>query len=115
MIYKFKSKAAGDVIMMGPNGDQVLRLMGRQPSSTGIIEVAHMPAALALLEEAVASEDVARLRAEQKADDLRTSGSSSESRPNSQGDPVSIRQRVWPLVEMMRRSHSQGADIVWGV
>ena len=28
MIYKFKSKAAGDVIMMGPSGDQVLRIIG---------------------------------------------------------------------------------------
>lgn len=114
MIYKFKSKAAGDVIMMGPNGDQVLRLMGRQPSATGIIEVVHMPVALALLEQAVASEDAARLLAEQMARDVRRS-SSNESRPTPQGDPVSTRQRVWPLVEMMRRSHAQGADIVWGV
>ena len=25
MIYKFKSKAAGDLIMLGPQGDQMLR------------------------------------------------------------------------------------------
>ena len=31
MIYKFKSKAAGDVIMMGPSGDHVLRVIGKQP------------------------------------------------------------------------------------
>ena len=39
MIYKFKSKAAGDVIMMGPTGDQVLRIdrprAGRQGHHRG--------------------------------------------------------------------------------
>ena len=40
LIYKFKSKAAGDVIMLGPGGDQVLRIIGREPAAKGIIEVA---------------------------------------------------------------------------
>ena len=108
MIYKFKSKAAGDVIMMGPNGDQVLRLIGKEPAATGIIEVAHMPGALAALEQAVASEDAARKQAELEASDSKTG-------PGAARDHVSMRQRVWPLVEMLRRSHSEGADIVWGV
>ena len=30
-------------------------------------------------------------------------------------DRVSLRQRAWPLVEMMKRSQAAGADIVWGV
>ena len=45
MIYKFKSKAAGDLIMMGPSGDQVLRIIGKQPAPKGIIEPAAMAAA----------------------------------------------------------------------
>ena len=28
---------------------------------------------------------------------------------------IGIRQRAWPLLEMMRRSLAQRADIVWGV
>jgi hypothetical protein len=47
MIYKFKSKATGDLIMLGPNGDQLLRLLGREPAPKGIIEVADMPSAAA--------------------------------------------------------------------
>jgi len=42
MIYKFKSKAAGDVIMMGPNGDEVLRTIGKAPAPKGIIEPSAM-------------------------------------------------------------------------
>jgi hypothetical protein len=108
MIYKFKSKAAGDVIMMGPSGDQVLRLIGKEPAPTGIIEVAQMPAALAALEQAVAREDAARKQAELEASDKLTGLSTAR-------DHVSVRQRVWPLVEMLRRSHAEAADIVWGV
>jgi hypothetical protein len=28
---------------------------------------------------------------------------------------VSLRQRLWPMREMMRRSHAEGQPIVWGV
>ena len=28
---------------------------------------------------------------------------------------VTLRQRAWPLVEMMKRSMAEKADIVWGV
>ena len=108
MIYKFKSKAAGDVIMMGPNGDQVLRLIGKQPSASGIIEVADMPAACAALEQAVAQEDAARKQTELEAIDNKTGSTAAR-------DHVSMRQRAWPLVEMLRRSHAEAADIVWGV
>ena len=47
MIYKFKSAATGDLIMLGPNGDQLLRLLGREPSPQGIFEPADMPALIA--------------------------------------------------------------------
>ena len=53
MIYKFKSKASGDVIMLGPNGDQMLRIIGREPAPKGIVEVEHMAAAIAALRAAV--------------------------------------------------------------
>ena len=64
MLYKFKSKAAGDVIMMGPSGDQVLHIIGKAPAATGIIEPAAMPAAIAAIERAVADDEAARRQAE---------------------------------------------------
>lgn len=104
MIYKFKSKAAGDVIMMGPSGDQVLRLIGKEPSAKGIIEPAQMPAAMKALEAAIAAEDAARKEAAQDDD----------AKPGK-GDGISLRQRAWPLVEMMKRAHAANESIVWGV
>ena len=106
MIYKFKSKAAGDVIMMGPAGDDVLRLIGKAPGAQGIINVASMPAAIAALEAAVAAEDAQRAQAEKDA--------AAEGRKLAPREAVSLRQRAWPLVEMMKRSAAEQADIVWG-
>ena len=68
MIYKFKSKAAGDVIMLGPNGDRVLELIGKDRTPQGIIEPQQMAPAVAALVAAVAADDAARAAAAQ-ADD----------------------------------------------
>jgi hypothetical protein len=108
MLYKFKSKAAGDVIMLGPNGDQVLRLVGREPAPRGIFEVAAMPGLMAALEAAVAVEEAAR----DGRDDDATADR--EGPPGAGGDGVSLRRRVWPLVDMLRRCHVAGEVIVWG-
>lgn len=100
MIYTFKSKATADVIMLGPNGDHVLEILGRSPSAKGIFEVADMPRLVAALEEAV-KEEPAR---DDEADDA-----------GRKAQAVALRARVWPLVEMMRRAHKAGDPIVWGV
>jgi hypothetical protein len=108
VIYKFKSKGAGDVIMLGPTGDRLLRAMGREPAVKGIIEVDALPAAIAALEQAVADDEAAF---EQARQDAQAKG---EPLPQHEGG-VSLRQRAWPLVEMMRRCLTTGDEIVWGV
>lgn len=107
MIYKFKSKATGDVIMLGPTGDHMLSVMGREPSPKGIIEPDAMPAAMAAIENAIKTEEAAY---QQAVADAKAKG---EKPPKSES--VGIRQRAWPLVEMMKRAHKAGEPIVWGV
>ena len=104
-LYKFKSKAAGDVIMMGPGGDQVLRIIGKEPAPKGILESADMPAAMKAIEQAMAADEAARKP---------EAGDEEEAKPGK-GDGVTLRQRAWPLLEMMKRAHAADADIVWGV
>lgn len=106
-MYKFKSKAAADVIMMGPPGDQVLKLLGREPSAPGIIEPQDMPMVIARLEQAVQDEEAARQRAEAEA--------AEEGRQLPPFEGVSLRQRVWPLIESLKRSHGAQVPVVWGV
>jgi hypothetical protein len=100
MIYKFKSKATGDVIMLGPNGDQMLRLLGREPAPKGIIECADMAAAMAALQAAVGAEEAV--------------GEDAQGAEEPSGR-VSLRQRVWPMLEMLRRALDAGQPVVWGV
>ena len=106
MLYKFKSKAAGDVIMLGPNGDQVLRLVGREPAPRGIFEVDTMPGLIAALQAAVVADEAARKGS--------SDGDDGAAPAAGRGDGVALRQRVWPLVEMLRRCHVARESIVWG-
>ena len=57
MLYKFKSKAAGDLIMLEPNGRRVLEIIGKDPGPTGIIQPSEMGPAAAALERAITEEE----------------------------------------------------------
>ena len=103
MIYKFKSKACGDVIMLGPNGDQMLRLIGREPSPKGIIEVEHMAAAIQALQSAVRSDEIPAEADEEPADEA-------AARP-----AITLRQRLWPVIDMLKRAQAAREPVVWGV
>jgi cyclopropane-fatty-acyl-phospholipid synthase len=108
MLYKFKSKATGDLIMLEPQGKQVLHIIGKEPGAKGIIEPAEMLAAIDALHAAVEREEAAHAAAEQAAKDA--------------GEPVvggakgiSLRQRIVPFVDMLRRAHAEDKEVVWGV
>ncbi len=107
MLYKFKSKASGDLIMLEPNGRRMLEIIGKSPGSQGIIEVRQMSAAIAALERAIA-EDEARRQAE--AEDARREGHELQTQ-----EAITLRHRASPLIEMLRRCEQAAADIVWGV
>jgi hypothetical protein len=71
-MYKFKSKVTGDLIMLAATGDQLLRVIGKEPAAAGIVEVDDMPAAIAALEQAVSAQEAARQQAERplRANDI---------------------------------------------
>ena len=104
MIYKFKSKATGDVIMLGPNGDQMLQLLGREPAPKGIIEVADMARGHRRACSAAVQADEAPCR--------RGRG---RGRAPARGG-ISLRQRLWPMIEMFERAlAARRQPVVWGV
>lgn len=108
MLYKFRSKASGDVLMLGPHGDEFLRVIGREPSARGILEPAHMADALARIEAALAAEAQAGTPAADDEDDE----SVAEAREKAR---VQLRQRLWPMADMIRRAQAEDESIVWGV
>ena len=110
MLYKFKSKATPDLIMLGPDAQRLLNLMGSDAPSKGIFTVAQQPVAMAALEAAIA-QDEARMAdrlAQRVADGFQEGG-------GAVPEAVSLKRRAQPLLEMLRRSMAAQQDVVWGV
>ncbi|HRH05059.1 MAG TPA: DUF1840 domain-containing protein [Burkholderiaceae bacterium] len=114
MLFKFKSKVAGDLIMLEPNGRRVLQIIGKDPGAAGIILPAQMPSALQALELAITREEeaieAAKQTARQGKDALETSISDAAA-----SDAVPLRQRALPFIELLKKCHKADAEIVWGV
>lgn len=105
MLYKFKSRATADVIMLQANGRQLVHLMGKDPDAAhGILTVEQIPAAIAALEQAIAAEDQALAQVAQACE-----GDGVLERP----EPVHLRQRAAPLLDMLRRSHHAEREVTW--
>ena len=98
MLYKFKSKDAGDVIMLEPNGRKVLEIIGKDAGPKGIILPEQMPAAIAALHAAMALEE-----------------SGDKDQGAVPGDGLGLRQRAMPFIDMLQRNQAAGHDVVWGV
>jgi len=98
MLYKFKSREAGDVIMLEANGRQVLEIIGKDAGAKGIILPEQMPAAIAALEAAIAQEK-----------------SANEEAGKLHPDGVGLHQRALPFIQMLRANHKAGQEVVWGV
>ena len=115
MIYRFKSRAAADLLMLGPHGDVLLRAIGREPGAQGIIEAAAIPAALAALQAAIEADEA--LRRERARAGGQAGAEPADAHPDDPGAPegVSLRSRVWPMVEMLRRAQAESEPVVWGV
>jgi hypothetical protein len=112
VIYKFKSKATADLILLGPQGDELMRLLGRDaPSPRGIVELAQMPAAIARLQAAIAEEETlpAAQGATQDDDDPTAADAPAAARR------LPLRTRLWPVIQMLERAHAAGEPVVWGV
>ena len=98
MLYKFKSKNAGDVIMLEPNGRRILEIIGKDAGATGIILPEQMPAAIAAIEAAIALEE----SHDPKDDDP------------PHGDAPGLRQRAMPFIDMLKRNQKASTEVVWG-
>jgi len=103
MLYKFKSKAAGDLVLLEPQGKQFLQLIGKTVQAKGIIEPSDMPAAIAAIAQQEADQDAAREKARQQG------------AAPPVFDSISLRQRCKPIIDMLNRCQREQQPIVWGV
>ncbi len=102
MLYKFKSKNAGDVIMLEANGRKILEIIGKDAGAKGIILAEQMLGAIAALEAAIAHE-------------ASHAGSGDKDADAVPDDGLGLRQRAVPFIDMLKRNQKAGDEVVWGV
>ncbi len=115
MLYKFKSKASGDVIMFETHAKALLEIMGKDPSAKGILLVADMPKALEALEAALKKHGH-EAGHEVSHEEGHASSAKHGSKEQEQASlAVSLGQRAAPMRQMIKQCILEGHPIVWGV
>lgn len=108
MLYRFKSRATADLVMLEASGRRLLELLGKNPDAPGVITVAQMPDAVAALSAAVVADEAERARLAQEAQ-------ARDEPPPEPADKVTLRMRVAPFIEMLHHCMREKSDVVWGV
>lgn len=102
MLVRFLSSETGEVLMFADAAGQLLRILGKDTTARGSFVQAEMLAASELLRAAVQRGEQGPASADDDADE-------------GAEKPVVMRQRAWPLIDMLERSSRGGpkANIVW--
>ncbi len=104
MLYVFKSTASADLIMLEPNGRRLLEIIGKELTPKGIIRPEQMGPAISALQAAI--------REEGAAPGVAPASGTDES---DAARGVTLKQRLFPMIEMLRRCQQSGKDVTWGV
>lgn len=107
MLYRFKSLASADVLMLDGHAKPLLDIIGKSPSSSGIITVDQMPAAIAALQ-------AASQREAENGKHNHDAHAAEDHDAGAEALHVGLHQRSAPLIKMMRESMAEQRDIVWG-
>ena len=103
MLYEFKSRATGNVIMTQQVAESVLGIIGKAGGPQGIILPEQMPAAIAAIAAAVNRERAAVAKP------------ATTDSPTETDEPlIGLAQRVFPFSDMLRRAHAANMEITWG-
>ncbi len=110
----FKSQATGNLVMLQKDAEALLKLIGKDVTPKGILDLHEMPAALVVLGGLPKDEAAPR----QASTPTRAASPDADDEPDTPAfadEPVSLRQRAWPLIQMIERAQAAGKPIVWGV
>lgn len=108
MLYKFKSQAAADVLMLQPRAEEILKIIGKHPGPTGIITVAQAKPAIAALQAEISRREASKKAPPAERDD-------DYDATNPEADAVTLRARAMPFIQLLEISSAAGKDVVWGV
>ncbi|MFM6986432.1 MAG: DUF1840 domain-containing protein [Hydrogenophaga sp.] len=106
-LYRFKSRETSDLVMLQAHGQRILEILGKTPHGPGILRPEEMPAAVVALRQAVQAEEALQQRLREEAQ------ARGELPPAF--DPVNLRVRSAPFIDMLQRCEQAGVELVWGV
>jgi hypothetical protein len=114
MLFKFKSKATADLIMLEPDARRLLKIMLGDDPVQGILTVQALPGALTSLNAAVQQDEA--LRQERAAKAAQQQGREPGEVFDEPALPaIRLAQRAAPMQQMIQRCIAEERDIVWGV
>lgn len=108
MAVTFKSQATAPLIVLDKVAKQLLEIVGETSLKPGIFTVEKIPTTIAALQHAVTME-----KAREQA--AREEGKTPDRQLEDGEIWVSLEQRAWPLIEMLKASHAADQPVVWGV
>jgi hypothetical protein len=115
MLFKFRSQATSDLIMLEADGRSLLQIMLGHSNDKGIILAKDLPAVIDKLESAVAQDESARLMRSQEAQRIADPTDKPQHGLGDDRDPVRLAQRASPMLKMLKHCAADSCDLVWGV
>jgi hypothetical protein len=115
MLYEFKSKAAGTVVMTEPVAERLLAIVGKAAGPRGIFTVEQTGPAIAALQAAVEREKAEERAADERLRATRHAADDDDEPPVLEATrPVTLAQRAWPLIDLLRTAQKAGHPVTWG-
>jgi Domain of unknown function (DUF1840) len=107
----FRSKAAGEIFMFAETTRRILEIIGRSDTPRGVITAEQVPDALDRLVAAVEQEKAHAKEAAAAAEQDDRRGNEAP----ASAAPITLGQRAFPLIEMLRAAQKRKVDVTWGV
>src|SRR5215467_2689809 len=106
----FRSKAAGEIYMFAETAHRLLEIIGKAETPRGVITADQVADALARLVAAVDAEKAQHADGARERDEAERRGDTPAG-----GRPITLSQRAFPLIEMLRAAAKRNVDVTWGV
>jgi Domain of unknown function (DUF1840) len=96
----FRSRAASQIIMLAHDAEILLTLLGKCPGERGVIKAHDISEAIRTLRQAILAQGDEDVPANKEVDSPYT---------------VGLRQRAFPLMQMLQAAQERQVDVTWGI
>jgi hypothetical protein len=106
----FRSKAAGEIFMFAETARRIFDIIGKDDAPRGVITADQVPDALRRLNDAVEEE-----KAQLKAASEQAESADRRAEEGAAQRAITLSQRAFPLLEMLRAAQKKKVDVTWGI